>query len=199
MLVGDCVQLRSPRPHGRIGRVTSRYRLGLLVASVVLIGCDESQYSGPILYRDHERMTRELAEKPKLRSTIKKALIALYGEDLRHIKVPEDSGLRGDGIYLGNFVKVGDKLEPVVERDPATGKSVPIEGGYALYRKHCLHCHGVSGAGDGPTAEFLYPRPRDYRPGIFKFTSTNPVDAKPTRDDLRKTVLYGLHGTSMPG
>ena len=74
-----------------------------------------------------------------------------------------------------------------------------VEGGYALYRKNCLHCHGVFGAGDGPTSAFLFPRPRDYRPGIFKFTSTNPVDAKPTRADLRKTILYGLHGTSMPG
>jgi mono/diheme cytochrome c family protein len=71
------------------------------------------------------------------------------------------------------------------------------EGGYALYRKHCLHCHGVSGAGDGPTSTFLYPRPRDYRKGIFKFTST-PTGAKPTRADLRKTIRYGLHGTSMP-
>ena len=48
----------------------------------------------------------------------------------------------------------------------------PQEGGYAIYRKNCLHCHGVSGAGDGPTAPFLYPLPRDYRKGIFKFTST---------------------------
>jgi mono/diheme cytochrome c family protein len=179
--------------------VTSRYRLGLLVTSIALIGCDDSQYSGPIPYRDNERMARELAEKPRLQATIKKALVDLYGEDVRHIKVPEDSGLRGGGMYLGNVMRVGEKREPVVELDSATGKSVPIEGGYALYRKHCLHCHGVSGAGDGPTAEYLYPRPRDYRPGIFKFTSTNPVNAKPTRDDLRKTLLYGLHGTSMPG
>src|SRR5207302_102376 len=27
----------------------------------------------------------------------------------------------------------------------------------------------------------------------------NPVNAKPSRADLRKTILYGLHGTSMPG
>ena len=36
-----------------------------------------------------------------------------------------------------------------------------------LYRQQCLHCHGVSGGGDGPTAEFLNPLPRDYRKGIF--------------------------------
>ena len=68
--------------------------------------------------------------------------------------------------------------------------------GSKLYRQHCLHCHGVTGDGNGPTAPFLWPRPRDYRPGKFKFTST-PGD-KPTRDDLRKTILFGLHGTSMP-
>ena len=52
------------------------------------------------------------------------------------------------------------------------GEAEPQAGGYAIYRKNCLHCHGVSGAGDGPTAPFLYPIPRDYRKGIFKFTST---------------------------
>src|SRR5205085_2649795 len=35
------------------------------------------------------------------------------------------------------------------------------------------------------------------RKGIFKFTSTN-TGAKPTRDDLRKTIRHGLPGTSMP-
>jgi mono/diheme cytochrome c family protein len=72
-----------------------------------------------------------------------------------------------------------------------------IAGGYGLYRRHCLHCHGVSGAGDGPTAAFLYPIPRDYRKGLFKFTST-PNGARPHRDDLVRTIREGLHGTSMP-
>jgi hypothetical protein len=45
-----------------------------------------------------------------------------------------------------------------------------------LYRQQCLHCHGVEGGGDGPTAgsvehPVLYPRPRDYRLGKFKFTA----------------------------
>ena len=57
-----------------------------------------------------------------------------------------------------------------------------IEGGYALYRRHCLHCHGVSG-GDGPTAPFLY-RPPRLPKGIFKFTST-PSDAPPSRRPRR--------------
>ncbi len=179
--------------------MSSRYCLGLLLCLIVLVGCDDAQFTGPILYREHERATRDLADKPKLREAIRKALAGVYGDDVRHIKVPEDSGLRENGLYLASFVRDGEKREPVLEKDPSTGKSSPIAGGYAVYRRNCLHCHGVTGAGDGPTAEFLYPKPRDYRLGIYKFTSTNPVDAKPTRADLRKTILYGLHGTSMPG
>jgi mono/diheme cytochrome c family protein len=179
--------------------VTSRFRLALLVGSLALAGCDDAQYAGPILYRDSERFAKDLADKPNLRDAVRKSLAATFGDDLRHIRVPEDSGLRDGGLYLANFVRVGEKREPVLEKDPATGKSAPIEGGYALYRRNCLQCHGVFGAGDGPTSDFLFPRPRDYRPGIFKFTSTNPVNAKPSRADLRKTILYGLHGTSMPG
>jgi mono/diheme cytochrome c family protein len=178
--------------------VTSRFRLVLVVGTLALAGCS-AQWTGPIPYRDHERFAKDLDGKPKLQDAIRKGLARHFGDDLRLIKVPESSGLRDDGRYLANFIQVGEKREPVVEKDRATGKTVAIEGGYALYRKNCLHCHGVFGAGDGPTATFLYPKPRDYRLGVYKFTSTNPVNAKPTRADLRKTILYGLHGTSMPG
>src|SRR5262249_10375993 len=115
--------------------------------------------------------------------------------------VPPGSGLTGGGIYLANHVRQGDKVKPISQKRSSTTGRAPViehqEGGFALYRRHCLHCHGVSGAGDGPTANFLYPRPRDYRPAKFKFTST-PNGAKPTRDDLRRTIRDGLHGTSMP-
>ena len=174
--------------------------LGIVVLVFVgIAGCDDLQLAGPIPYRESERIAIDLAAKPKFRETIRTTLINTFGPDLRHIKVPENSGLRDGGIYLADQMKVGDKVEPVLERDPSSGRMAPIAGGYALYRNHCLQCHGVYGAGDGPTSTFLFPRPRDYRPGIFKFTSTNPANAKPSRADLRKTLLYGLHGTSMPG
>lgn len=68
---------------------------------------------------------------------------------------------------------------------------------HGLYRRHCVHCHGVSGDGEGPTARFLNPYPRDYRQGLFKFKSTyNP--AKPTNDDLLRILKNGVPGTSMP-
>jgi len=68
---------------------------------------------------------------------------------------------------------------------------------FGLYRKHCVHCHGISGDGNGPTARFLNPYPRDYRQGVYKFKSTyNP--AKPTDEDLKRVMIHGVPGTSMP-
>lgn len=66
-----------------------------------------------------------------------------------------------------------------------------------LFREHCVHCHGITGDGLGPTAAFLNPYPRDYRPGIFKFKSTERAD-KPTHADLVRVLNNGIPGTSMP-
>jgi mono/diheme cytochrome c family protein len=69
--------------------------------------------------------------------------------------------------------------------------------GRDVYMQRCWQCHGETGDGAGPAAETLYPRPRDYRRGIFKFTSS-PYGAKPRRSDLIRTVKLGVPGTSMP-
>lgn len=68
---------------------------------------------------------------------------------------------------------------------------------HGLYRKHCVHCHGIDGDGEGPTARFLNPYPRDFRYGIFKFKSTYNPD-RPTDDDLHRTLVNGIPGTAMP-
>jgi mono/diheme cytochrome c family protein len=66
-----------------------------------------------------------------------------------------------------------------------------------LYRLQCLHCHGPEGGGDGPTADFLDPRPRDYRLGVFKFTPLKDK-AVPRRQDLYRILDQGVTGTAMP-
>lgn len=81
----------------------------------------------------------------------------------------------------------------------AAGPVSSLEDGtqIGLYRQHCVHCHGVTGDGVGPTAAFLAPYPRDFRKGVFKFTSTNE-SAKPTKEDLKRTLKQGIAGTAMP-
>jgi mono/diheme cytochrome c family protein len=66
-----------------------------------------------------------------------------------------------------------------------------------LYRIQCMHCHGNSGGGDGTTARFLNPRPRDYRYGIFKFTALADK-ARPRREDLHRVLDEGVYLTAMP-
>src|SRR4029077_13643343 len=75
-----------------------------------------------------------------------------------------------------------------------------LEHGSSLYRVHCLHCHGVTGDGRGPTGRWINPHPRDYRQGIFKFMSVDqPAGPKPPRrDDLVRVLHQGVEGTAMP-
>jgi len=184
------------------------WSLGLLSLILSSAGCSDSFNAGPLAYVDNEALTLDkaktnLAGKLVLQAKVRAGLAKLFGTSPQHIRVPEGSGLPNGGIYLANYMQEGEGESVTIKRiyrpllDGSPDFSRPQAGGYAIYRRNCLHCHGVSGAGDGPTAPFLYPSPRDYRKGIFKFTST-PSGARPARDDLRRTIKHGLHGSSMP-
>ncbi|MCA9059161.1 MAG: c-type cytochrome [Planctomycetaceae bacterium] len=90
-----------------------------------------------------------------------------------------------------------------LEHVPAAGDQVIVDGGQmlasgrGLYMRHCSHCHGTSGDGNGPTATYLVPRPRDYRNGIFKFKSTADLN-KVSTEDLKRVLRLGIPGTYMP-
>ncbi len=71
--------------------------------------------------------------------------------------------------------------------------------GKELYMQRCTVCHGDEGMGDGAAADHLYPRPRDFSLGLFKYKTT-PGTVLPKDDDLFKTIKFGLFpGTGMPG
>lgn len=72
-----------------------------------------------------------------------------------------------------------------------------LQHGARVYHDCCAACHGVTGDGAGPAAAIMDPKPRDYRTGSFKFTSTG-YGSKPLREDLIKVVRRGAKGTSMP-
>lgn len=99
---------------------------------------------------------------------------------------------------IGAVLGEGNRFPaPWLWEDATTSEENDILAGYELYHQHCLHCHGVSGNGNGPTAKFLDPRPRDYRRGQFKWKSTRRGQ-KPTRDDLARIIKEGATGSSMP-
>ena len=111
----------------------------------------------------------------------------------------------GETLLISSWdAKTGQAtLEGLPSKELTAGDSCVIDGGAVmqsgrvLYMRHCSHCHGTSGDGAGPTAQYLNPRPRDYRHGIFKFTSTTDV-SKASRTDIKRVLQYGIPGTYMP-
>ncbi len=93
----------------------------------------------------------------------------------------------------------GTALKPalVSDREMTFDEGLHLKHGQRVYLKRCVQCHGVSGDGNGDVAQHMYPRPRDYTLGIFKFTST-AYGARPRREDLTATLKRGIPGTSMP-
>lgn len=73
-----------------------------------------------------------------------------------------------------------------------------IKLGQAVYLRHCIGCHGEKGDGNGRASNLLIVKPRDFTSGVFKFKST-PQGALPLDEDLKRTIVNGLPGSSMPG
>lgn len=74
----------------------------------------------------------------------------------------------------------------------------PQDRGKALYDQWCAQCHGVKGDGKGPATDFVFPRPRDFTRGTYKFHTTASGEA-PLDSDIARTIRDGNPGTSMPG
>lgn len=69
--------------------------------------------------------------------------------------------------------------------------------GKALYQRYCIFCHGTDGDGNGESAPFLDPKPRDFTKAMFKCRST-PSGTLPLDTDLYDTISRGVHASGMP-
>lgn len=81
---------------------------------------------------------------------------------------------------------------------PAMPMAQDIEAGKRVYFTKCVWCHGVDGAGDGPSADRLWPRPRNFNQGTFKIRHTASGELPLPEMDLFQTVTHGLPGSAMP-
>ena len=87
---------------------------------------------------------------------------------------------------------------PILDKPPQSNQlSILRRQGQQVYALHCAGCHGARGDGQGPAANLLVVKPRDFTSGIFKFRST-PFGTLPTDDDLYRSITRGIYGTSMP-
>ena len=81
---------------------------------------------------------------------------------------------------------------------PGVADEEELRAGRSGYAVKCTQCHGVTGAADTGTARLLRPRPRSFRLGKIKFTST-PAGQPPLREDLERLIRDGVPTTSMAG
>ena len=65
------------------------------------------------------------------------------------------------------------------------------------YHRYCVSCHGELGDGNGESAEWVDPKPRDFTLAVFKCRST-PTGTLPTDKDLFDTIARGLDRSVMP-
>jgi len=92
---------------------------------------------------------------------------------------------------------------PGPSRQEADVDSNPVEftaesngGGPALYARFCMGCHGENGDGRGALADFLLPRPRNFKSGQFKGRSS-PPDHAPMRYDVQRSITHGSPVSAM--
>ena len=112
------------------------------------------------------------------------------------------SGITGGLTFAAETLPAGFKKGELAAEPSAD----MIEAGKRVYFTKCVWCHGVDGAGDGPGADRLWPRPRNFNQGTFKIRHTASgelplFDAKKPvagQNDLFETVTHGLPGSAMP-
>jgi len=63
---------------------------------------------------------------------------------------------------------------------PATAFADPAAAGKKTYNTMCVPCHGPSGAGDGPAAAAMKPKPRDF---------TDPAFWASAKDETLATII----------
>ncbi|MDP2810134.1 MAG: c-type cytochrome [Rhodocyclaceae bacterium] len=101
--------------------------------------------------------------------------------------------------FCANALAAPANNAPKLKTEPVkpTPVAADLAAGKKLYQRWCAQCHGDEGKGDGPAADLVYPRPRDFTLAIFKVRTT-PSGQLPTDHDLFHIISEGLPGTSMP-
>lgn len=103
-----------------------------------------------------------------------------------------DHSMPGDDPFRQRGTHDLSKLEK-----PKTKAQALLARGRNIYLHMCAFCHGEDGNGGGIATDYLYPWPRDFRKGIFKFRST-PTGTLVRDEDIYRTITLGVAGTAMP-
>jgi high-affinity iron transporter len=93
--------------------------------------------------------------------------------------------------HVGEFAREAKRLLLLAYPFPVAPRSMPdLSLGASLYQAQCASCHGARGAGDGPIASRLEPKP-------VAFTDQERARSRSLMA-LYQVISQGVHGTAMP-
>ncbi|MCH8156591.1 MAG: c-type cytochrome [Nitrospinae bacterium] len=173
------MKLRSSKPPTTLSRATTFFVWALAVSlGLVLIPNSILAQAG---HESHEGMDHGAVQP---------------GQEYRIDEAPMphmDHGDTGGDLFRtrGAHSDIGTMKSETMEEEGLLAR------GRNIYLHMCVFCHGKNGDGGGIAVDYLYPWPRDFRRGIFKFRST-ATGALPRDEDLYRTIIKGVPGTSMP-
>ena len=102
-------------------------------------------------------------------------------------------------LVLGTSGVLGCDAPPAFSEGMTLGgrevSAQTLNEGHDLYRKHCVSCHGETGAGDGPAARSIKFPPRDFRTAEFSFA---PEGELPSHEALVERIEAGVPERGMP-
>jgi len=183
-----------------------KFSLGGGVAGLAVLAVLALIWSTPNLVFSHgqEKHKHDLEKLP----TKPEGMIE-FGKDpapgSEYMQAPPDKGMDHSQHDMGHmhhdmesdpFLKRGSHDMGNLQK-PKTKAQALLNRGRNIFLHMCVYCHGRDGNGGGKATDYLYPWPRDFRKGIFKFRST-PTGTLPTDEDLYRTIIRGIPGTSMP-
>jgi mono/diheme cytochrome c family protein len=99
-------------------------------------------------------------------------------------------GIAGAAPITNWLTQFSAPVETKVSANPIAATADSILAGSLIYQQHCAICHGPTGAGNGPQAAALNPRPADLRahlaPGLH------------TDEQIFAWLTTGITNTAMP-
>lgn len=142
---------------------------------------------------------------PQKASDLRRPSREISSDATRFARIRDGAATLGDRAAESNMPAFGDDLDPqaiwglvmLLEDFGKDGSGVDIDApGPQIYAERCAVCHGASGAGDGPLAAELMPRPRNFVHGAYRLRSTEFGEA-PMDSDIIGATAHGVGDTSM--
>ncbi len=134
---------------------------------------------------------------------------------MRNMAVDTKQGTRGEGrsvlwkitrrlmlCTVAGVLAGSVYVAPLGAQTGTTPSEADLAAGKVLYDERCAHCHGAEGDGQGSATEYVFPRPRDFTSGTYKFRTrheTEDGNVLASDEDIYRSICEGLHGSSMPG